>query len=194
MKKYTIGRNNNCDIIIPDTTDLVSRQQAIITIPLFGKMVIYDTSNNGTTVNGRRIEKNMGCPVSRNDKVVFAGVAPLDWNLVPRPYRGMRILIVLAFVLAMAVGAGAAYFTNHPFPWQTEVVGTEVTDTIVTDSAKVDTPAEPASTHHGNYAKPAPKPSKPAKKNNKKSNNQGSSDNYRQPTNSGGSNNMPAIM
>ncbi|MBR2016634.1 MAG: FHA domain-containing protein, partial [Prevotella sp.] len=53
MKKLTIGRNNACDIIIPDTSDLVSRKQAVLTYSFLGKMVLYDTSNNGTYVNGQ---------------------------------------------------------------------------------------------------------------------------------------------
>ena len=56
MKKLTIGRNNACDIIIPDTTDLVSRKQAVLTYSFWGKMVLYDTSNNGTYVNGQKLE------------------------------------------------------------------------------------------------------------------------------------------
>ena len=91
MKKIIIGRNNACDIIIPDTTDLVSRKQAVLAIDFWGKMILFDTSNNGTFVNGQRIENGKGMRVTRKDKVNFAQVAELDWNQVEDPYRKARI-------------------------------------------------------------------------------------------------------
>lgn len=105
MKKLTIGRHNTCDIVIPDTSDLVSRKQAALVFSFWGKMTLYDTSNNGTYVNGTRIENGTGMRVTRKDKVNFARIADLDWKTVRNPYRTLRyVLIALFFVVA--VGAG----------------------------------------------------------------------------------------
>lgn len=109
MKKLTIGRNNACDIIIPDTSDLVSRKQAVLTYSFWGKMVLYDTSNNGTYVNGQKLENGKGLRVSRKDKINFARIADLDWNEVKDPYKKTKIIsaictiaiIVIAFLLAL---------------------------------------------------------------------------------------------
>lgn len=116
MKKLTIGRNVACDIIINDTTDLVSRKQAVLTITFFGKMVIYDTSNNGTYVNGERLQNGKGRVVTRKDKVNFAHIADFDWNAVKDPYKGLKIAIVaMALLLALCVG-GAAWWMTRPEP------------------------------------------------------------------------------
>lgn len=105
MKQLTIGRNNACDIIIPDTSDLVSRKQAVLTYTFWGKMVIYDTSNNGTYVNGQKLENGKGMRVTRKDKVSFARIADLDWNEVKDPYRKEKLFAgigsALFFILAL---------------------------------------------------------------------------------------------
>ena len=94
MKKITIGRNNACDIIIPDTSDLVSRKQAVLSVSFFGKMTLYDTSNNGTYVNGQVIETGKGVRVTRKDKVNFAKIIDLDWNEVKDPYKKEKLFTV----------------------------------------------------------------------------------------------------
>lgn len=104
MKKLTIGRNNACDIIIPDTSDLVSRKQAVLTYSFFGRMVLYDTSNNGTYVNGQKLENGKGMRVTRKDKVNFARIADLDWNEVKDPYRKAKMLSAISgtiFIIAL---------------------------------------------------------------------------------------------
>lgn len=105
MKKLTIGRNNVCDIIIFDTSDLVSRKQAILECTFWGKMVLYDTSNNGTFVNGQRLENGKGRQVTRKDKVNFARIADLDWKEVKDPYRKEKIIsvIVIAIIIIASI-------------------------------------------------------------------------------------------
>ena len=103
MKKLTIGRNNACDIVIPDTSDLVSRKQAILTYSFWGKMVLYDTSNNGTYVNGVKLENGKGISVTRKDKVNFARIADLDWNEVKNPYRKTWLLSALCAAILFIV-------------------------------------------------------------------------------------------
>lgn len=110
MKKLTIGRNNSCDIVIPDTSDLVSRKQAILTCTFWGKMVLYDTSNNGTYINGTKLENGKGRRVTRKDKINFAQVADLDWNEVEDPYRTMKLITLIGAVVLLIVAALFAWW------------------------------------------------------------------------------------
>ena len=55
MKRIVIGRGIDCDIVIPDEKDNVSRHHLVISFGLFGKMTISDTSSNGTFVNDRKL-------------------------------------------------------------------------------------------------------------------------------------------
>ena len=49
MKKiYTIGRDESCDIVIPDNTDIISRLHATIRVESNNKLFITDQSRNGT--------------------------------------------------------------------------------------------------------------------------------------------------
>ncbi len=101
MKKITIGRGRECDIILDDSTDTVSRRQAVITFSPFGKMMIYDTSSNGTFVNGTKVEKPDGMLVKRGDNVNFAHIADLDWDKVKNPYRGIMVSLIVMFLAAV---------------------------------------------------------------------------------------------
>lgn len=105
MKKITIGRGRECDVRLEDSTDLVSRRQAVIKVSPSGKMEIFDLSSNGTYVNGEKVEKPNGMPVKRGDVVNFAHVADLDWAQVKDPYRRVKITIltVLAAVAILCV-------------------------------------------------------------------------------------------
>lgn len=128
MKKLIIGRNNACDIIIYDTSDLVSRKQAVLTYSFWGKMVLYDTSNNGTYVNGQKMETGKGLRVTRKDKVNFARITDLDWNDVKDPYRkaklftaiGGAVFIILTIFLIL-------WFTQLDKDTSTSQVNTENT-------------------------------------------------------------------
>ena len=114
MKKLIIGRNNECDIIIPDTTDLVSRKQAVLSFSFFGRMVLYDTSINGTYVNGQRLENGKGLRVTRKDKINFARIADLDWNEIKDPYRKIKIIIgICSALLIVAVILFTCFFDSN---------------------------------------------------------------------------------
>ena len=52
MRKITIGRGRECDIRLKDDTDTVSRKHAVLAVWPSGKMLIYDLSSTGTSVNG----------------------------------------------------------------------------------------------------------------------------------------------
>ncbi|MBR1414275.1 MAG: FHA domain-containing protein [Prevotella sp.] len=134
MKIYSIGRDINCNIVIDDNTDVISRRHATLNVSSSGKMTIVDQSHNGTYVNGIRIASNQPVPVTRKDNVSFAHVARLDWNTVPKPISPMvwaaiavaAVLLVLGIIFGLkALNGGSEGTDNKP------------DQTLVPDSAKV---------------------------------------------------------
>lgn len=125
MKAYSIGREANCDIVIYDSTDVVSRRHAVLNVYPSGKMYIVDQSRNGTYVNGIRITPNVQVPVTRKDIVSFAHVVKLDWNQVPAANLWMRIAAwVVGVILLASIGVGAYYMIDRkeePKPNNTSV-------------------------------------------------------------------------
>lgn len=114
MKVYSIGRETGCDIVINDSTDVISRRHATLNVTSSGKMTIIDQSHNGTYVNGIRISQNVPVPVTRKDNVSFAHVARLDWNMVPKttsPITYVVIALIALLVIASAV-VGYNYITS----------------------------------------------------------------------------------
>jgi pSer/pThr/pTyr-binding forkhead associated (FHA) protein len=86
MILFTIGRELNNKYIITKSDDpnkLTSNIHAEIYIKDDGSISIIDKSANGTTVNGRRINKEVETTINRGDKVEFAGVHQLNWNRIP---------------------------------------------------------------------------------------------------------------
>lgn len=114
MKVYSIGREVGCDIVINDSTDVISRRHAILNVTSSGKMTIVDQSHNGTYVNGIRISQNVPVPVTRKDNVSFAHVARLDWNMVPKSTNPMMYAIIAVIALIVIGGSivGYNYFGN----------------------------------------------------------------------------------
>lgn len=108
MKRITIGRGNDCDIVIPDERDNVSRHHAVISFNLFGKMTISDTSSNGTFINGKRMLKGVSMPVTVNDEVRLGDGWIFDWKLVEDPYKAARkwLIAAVSVLLLAAVGFG----------------------------------------------------------------------------------------
>ena len=108
MKVYSIGRELGCDIIINDSTDVISRRHATLNVLPSGKMTIIDLSHNGTYVNGIRINQNVPVPVTREDNISFAHVAHLDWDQIPDT-RGMIIKYSLMGLLAILLVVGGVW-------------------------------------------------------------------------------------
>ena len=114
MKTYSIGRELGCDIVINDSTDVVSRRHAILNVTPTGSMTIIDQSSNGTYVNGIRINSNVPVPVTRKDIISFAHVAKLDWNMVPRSNAWVKYAVsaVVAVAIVAFLAFGLDYFKN----------------------------------------------------------------------------------
>lgn len=104
MKRIVVGRGDDCDIVIPDSTDNVSRRHLVISFGLFGNMKISDTSSNGTFINERRMLKGASIPVKREDKIRLGDSWILDWDQVKDPYKKLRVILVAALCVLMAAG------------------------------------------------------------------------------------------
>ncbi len=136
MKKLTIGRNNACDIIIPDTSDLVSRKQAVLTYSVWGKMVLYDTSNNGTYVNGQKLENGKGMRVTRKDKINFARIADLDWNEVKDPYKNTKIIAAICSIAIIVLATLLTLWFSMP---EEENVPTTIKTEVSSEKGETET-------------------------------------------------------
>lgn len=110
MKKITVGRGNDCDIVIPDERDNVSRHHMVISFNMLGKMTISDTSSNGTFINERRMLKGTSIPVTRNDKIRLGDRWNFDWSLVKDPYVTMRKTMIAAASLLVVIVIAAVWF------------------------------------------------------------------------------------
>ena len=108
MKTYSIGREENCNIIISDPSKMVSRHHATLNVD-GTKMTIMDHSSNGTFINGIKITSNTPVPVTRRDIVSFANVSDLDWNRIPNPAKKI-VTICFSIVIGIAVLVGATYY------------------------------------------------------------------------------------
>lgn len=104
MKTLSIGREPDCNIIIDDVSNVVSRRHAVLTISTFGSMTITDLSHNGTYVNGIRISQNVPFPVTRKDNVSFAHKARLDWALIPNPRKYLYYIVGGIVALLLVIG------------------------------------------------------------------------------------------
>ena len=118
MKRIIIGRGIDCDIVIPDEKDNVSRHHLVISFGLLGKMTISDTSSNGTFVNDRKLLKGASVPVTREDKVRLGSQWTLDWSLVKDPYIATRriLLGIAVFCVLALIGGGAWYYYKSSQP------------------------------------------------------------------------------
>lgn len=79
MKKITIGRASENDIIIDNPT--VSGYHAEIVIKDDGAITLTDYSRNGTSVNGVLVH-NATRILQKGDPVLFPDRIPLDWSQV----------------------------------------------------------------------------------------------------------------
>ena len=143
MKAYSIGRDVACDIVISDSTDVISRRHAVLNVTSSGKMTILDQSHNGTYVNGIRISQNVAVPVTRKDNISFAHVARLDWNRIPK--QGSALKYVLWSLLGLVVLGGTAWLIIFLNKGEKDIKvtngggGVVAADTLRNDSAKKDT-------------------------------------------------------
>lgn len=102
MKTITIGRDETCNILVQDPSNLVSRHHATLMISKTGKMTLTDSSTNGTYINGIKISSNVPVPVTRKDVVSFAHVSELNWDQVPKGEIGKYLLAAASSLVILA--------------------------------------------------------------------------------------------
>lgn len=140
MKTLTIGRANDCDIVIDDDSDQVSRHHVELAFTFGGTMFMTDLSANGTYVNGVRMKKGEAMVVRCSDNISLAKVWNFDWDTVTDPYQPYRRLlgfsIAILAVLILAAGAYLLWGRHWATDDRQQIAGspTEVGDTIVTDT------------------------------------------------------------
>ncbi len=86
MKHIKVGRDKNCDVVISDIYNEVSRTHAIIEVRN-NQYYITDYSTNGTFVNGMEIQNNISTPINDGDRISLAQECVVSWydiiNLLP---------------------------------------------------------------------------------------------------------------
>ena len=131
MKALSIGRDQDCDIVINDQTDVISRRHAVLNVSSSGKFTIVDLSRNGTYVNGIRISQNVPVPVSRKDLISFAHVVKLDWNVVP-VFSSMMRYIIMGVIGVFVVVCGLLAYNYIP----EQPLGDDQEEVVAADTVK----------------------------------------------------------
>lgn len=173
MKKiYTIGRDPQSDIVINDSSDVVSRLHATIRVD-GSKMFLIDQSQNGTYVNGMRMSANEEIPITRKDTISFANVAEFDWTLIPDPQKSQIKSIGIVVVSLIAIAAivfGLLYFKSE----KGKITNEEPKTTLTTDSTYISNDTkdaiEPDSVPVETVTTPEPKTTSPTEEKKKGSN------------------------
>lgn len=149
MKKiYTIGRDEGCDIVIPDNTDVVSRLHATIRVEANDKIFLTDQSRNGTYVNGMKMSSNVEVPISRKDVVSFAHVHNLDWSLVPKTRNNKLKTFIIVVPVLVIVGIACYFIWNTkkqvlPEPPKPTPVEVPTSDNTIVKDIVTEEPKEP---------------------------------------------------
>jgi hypothetical protein len=111
MKRiYSIGRDESCDIVIYDVTNVVSRNHA--TLRVDGKRCyLTDQSTNGTYRNGIRLTPYVEYPVSPKDEISLGNVVNFDWDAIPALKKKTTPVWLYVFLpLAILLLAGCCYY------------------------------------------------------------------------------------
>lgn len=87
-----IGRDSSNDIRYEEKQ--ISRTHAMIRVKKNCQATLFDKSVNGTTLNGVPVQRWKEIPVSRKDKIVFAGMYELDWSQIPKPKVCRRAVVM----------------------------------------------------------------------------------------------------
>jgi predicted component of type VI protein secretion system len=66
---FVIGREFDCDLVLPDQDRKISRQHAELRLNDAGRIVVLDRSTNGTNVNGKDLWKGDESPLADGDRV-----------------------------------------------------------------------------------------------------------------------------
>ncbi len=164
-KVYTIGRDTSCDIVIADSTDVVSRVHASLKVTGNGKYVLIDQSRNGTYVNGIKMSANEEIPVTRKDIVSFAHVRDLDWNQIPKENNSRMIWMLVAITIVVMTCICFFIFNRRKEPVQPNTEEQNIpAETYEAPVVKDTTAKETIYVKPKSIVKPQPKKEKPVEK------------------------------
>ena len=146
---YYIGRDDSCDIILQDDSNVISRTHAILRVGKGGRYTISDQSMNGTYINGIRISSGVEVPVSRTDTISFAHLVDFDWSLIPNTAKRTRIILfsIVAGLLLIATlcwGAVKLFGDRQTTPAESSPVIENTSDEAKTDADSLKAVATPA--------------------------------------------------
>lgn len=112
IKTLSIGRKNNCDIIIADKN--ISREHAILDIYADGTCTITDKdSTNRTMVNNRPLKPNTPYYLNHDDQVSIAGFHDLPWKKHLPDTINQTHRMSKRFTAPMGKNVGFKYPTGH---------------------------------------------------------------------------------
>lgn len=137
MKTYIIGRQEDCDIVITDPTQMVSRHHAVLTVN-GTKMTITDQSTNGTYINGIRIASGAPVPVTRRDVVSFGQAAELNWARIPDTSKKVLLYSIIGAVIVLALGFGGKMYYDYQKESQQRLVVKEQKDSTQLAKLRID--------------------------------------------------------
>ena len=86
-RKLSIGRDLHCDIVLPVTCEMASRNHAVIILEE-NRILFQDYSTNGTIINGTKI-KNQTVEIRIGDRILIPGGYIIDWSVI-RPLLSDR--------------------------------------------------------------------------------------------------------
>jgi hypothetical protein len=141
-KNYSIGRDESCDIVIYDATNVVSRKHAVLRVD--GKrFYLTDQSTNGTYRNGVRLTPYVEYPVCPKDEISFGNAVIFDWSVLPELQKktGPVWLYVFLPIAILLLAGGIYYFwprTQAPAPEQTD--NSDVPADSLAEASPADTP------------------------------------------------------
>ena len=121
----TIGAHYTNDIKLQGAA--VSRFHAALRQTNDGKWYICDYSKNGTTVNGRRIEKNNYVPLNAGDAIACAGVAVEN----PVKKKGAGKIIGISLAVLAVCAAIVLVVVIKPWPWSADKVYKEYNPSVL---------------------------------------------------------------
>lgn len=90
---FVIGREFDCDLVLPDQDRRISRQHAELRMNDDGQLVVLDRSTNGTNLNGKDLWKGDESPLADGDRVkigdyeLLFGISKTAANDEPAPQR-----------------------------------------------------------------------------------------------------------
>lgn len=136
-RSYSIGRDEFCDIVIYDLTNVVSRNHA--TLRVDGKRYyLTDHSTNGTFRNGVRLTPHVEYPVSPEDDISLGNAVAFDWRAIPASQKkGTPVWLYIFLPIALLLVAGALYYLLPRCP----KTGKEEASTALTDSLRTTVPS-----------------------------------------------------